>query len=350
MHSSTTKTIYWTVTAALIIGLLLSFVSASGVCSKECSKTHDYLLCGCRFEPLGILFFSTTLITHLLSLKWKNLRYIVSLMIATAVGAEINFILLQKYTIKHWCPVCLSIAASVAVAASALVFGFFLQLNQSIAHGRKGDIMNGLRKSISVTGMGVLGFLISFFGISQIDQLKASETTIQNEVAFGDIKSPIEIYFFTDWQCPACREIEPYFLQIAPEVMKRGKLTFVDFVVHPDTLNFIPYNLSFMIYNKPQYLQIRHALTAISAKTGKPSEQEVEQTAQKFGVKYRQLNYADVAIGQKYFEHLGKQFDIDATPTLTILNKETKKGQKLSGSDITLENINKAIEVVSKKK
>lgn len=349
MNTRFSHIIYWIVAAALVVGLLLSAVSASGVCSKECSSTHNYLLCGCQFEPLGLAFFSIALLLHFLSKKWKPLSYIVGLMIAGAVGAEINFILLQKYTIKHWCPVCLSIGASVGVAALALLSDLFSQLNNSIAQGHRSDTMMNIRKGLSVATITVLGFLISFFGISHIDQLKASEATLQNEVAFGDLKSPVEIYLFTDWQCPACREIEPYFLQIAPEVMKKGKFTFVDFIIHPDTLNFIPYNLSFMIHEKPKYLELRHALTEISAKTGKPTEQEVEQAAQKLGVKYRQLNYADVAIGLKYFEHLGKQFDIDTTPTMAILNHNTKKGKKLSGSEITLENITKTIESLSKK-
>lgn len=349
MNKRISSTLFWIVTAAFIAGLGLSVVAASGVCSKACSATHNYLLCGCHFEPLGLAFFSSALLVHLLSLKWKWLTYVVSLMIAGAVGAEVNFILLQKYTIKHWCPVCLSIATTVGVAALASLVGFFTQMNTSIAEGHRSDIMKSIWKGISTTAVVALGFLISFFGISKVDQLQAAESSIKNEVAFGDLKSPIEIYLFTDWQCPACREIEPYFLKIAPDVMKKGKLTFVDFIIHADTMNFIPFNLAFMIHNKPQYLQLRHALTAISAKTGKPSEEEVEKAAQALGVKYHQLNYADVAIGLKYFEHLAKQFDIDATPTMAIVNRDTKKGQKLSGSDITLENITKAIESTSKK-
>jgi hypothetical protein len=123
---------------------------------------------------------------------------------------------------------------------------------------------------------------------------------------------------------------------MAPAIMQKAKLTFVDEAVHPETLNFTPYNLSFMINNKPQYFALRNALAQLSESTKTPSDEQVEKMAASIGTQYRQLNYSDVALGIKYFKHLVKQLEVEGTPTMVIVNKETKKGKRLAGkSQIT---------------
>ena len=77
-----------------------------------------------------------------------------------------------------------------------------------------------------------------------------------------------------------------------------------------------------------QYWKLRHMLTGIAIQTKEPAETAVEKGASKYGVQYKQLNYSDVAIGMRYFKRLGKQFGVKATPTIVIINRETKKGSR----------------------
>lgn len=102
-----------------------------------------------------------------------------------------------------------------------------------------------------------------------------------------------------------------------------------------------------MIHDKGKYLELRDALTKISTQTGDPTEQDVEKAIEPFGVKYEQLSYSDVAVGIKYFKHLGKEFKVTSTPTVVVVNKTLKKGKKMHGaSEITEANILKAIETL----
>ena len=131
--------------------------------------------------------------------------------------------------------------------------------------------------------------------------------------------------------------------------MQAAKLIFVDDPVHPETLNFTPYNVSFMINNKEHYFKLRHALTNLSENTKAPTDEQIKAIADKIGITYKQLSYSDVALANKYYTHLIKQLDVEGTPTVVVVNKETQKGKKLPGaSKITEENILKTIQSLSK--
>jgi len=265
-----------------------------------------------------------------------------------ALGSEVMFIFVQKYKIGHWCPICLSIAASLALTALMMVLNYFIDLNFILKQGQKGQFMKSIFKGSASLIFFVTGFLLAYFGVAKFDKLHAEESTIGKSIVFGTSDSKIEVYVVTDWLCPACRALEPTFEKMSPEVMKKAKLYFIDFPIHEESLNFIPFNLSFMIHNKEKYFELRNALTAISKKTSEPTEEDVQKAIKPLGVKYTQLNYADVAVGIKYFKHLVKQLGIEATPTVVVINKDNKKGKKLKGSEITEKNVMNAIDSLSK--
>jgi protein-disulfide isomerase len=195
----------------------------------------------------------------------------------------------------------------------------------------------------------LLGFLFSQFGLAKFNKLQAAEDSIKDKVAFGSLSAPVEVYVFTDWECISCRKVEPVLEKSSPDIMKKARLIYVDLPVHPESMNFTPYNLSFMIHNKPQYFRLRDALTELSTTTQAPTDEQVEALAKKLGVKYKQLNYADVSVGTKYFQHIADQFKVDRTPTVVIVNKDKKKGKKLiGGNEITEDNIMRAIDSLSK--
>lgn len=330
---------------ALIAGFILSIISWLEICSQACAAAHSYRLFGLKFENIGIVFFPLLLIFHFGSLFKANYAFLVSLLLAGALGAEMIFIYTQKVLIGHWCPICLSIAATFGITALAYFLGYTDNVKLYVNESRRSETMFNLGKGLTTATAVLVGFLLAFFGLGKMDELKAAENSIKDSVAFGNMKSNIDVYFFSDWQCPACRQVEPKLKDLLPLITKKARLTFVDFTIHPSSLNFTPYNLSFMIHNKGKYLELRDALTTLSIETETPSDEQVEKLANKHDVRYKQLNYSDVALGLKYFKTLGSEFDIDSTPTLVLVNESTKKGKKLYGmAEITADNIIKAID------
>jgi protein-disulfide isomerase len=298
---------------------------------------------------MGVFFFIPAFILFLLSAKNESFSFPTGLMLAGALGAEIKFILVQKYQIGIWCPICLSIAACIFVASLCYAIKYGLELKKNFENGSRGDLMKSIWKGIAGVSIAVLGFFVAVLGISKVNPLAAAENTIKESVAFGNTTSPIEVYVFTDWACPACRQLEPEIEKMAPDVMEKARLIFVDHAIHTETLNYSPYNVSFMIKNKENYLKLRDALTKLSEKVGAPTDPQIEELAKEFGVNYEQLNFSDITLSQKYFKQLGKQFNISKTPTIVILNRETKKGKKLIGAaEISQENVDKAIETLKK--
>lgn len=342
--SGSRRWIYHVATLAILAGLVLSLVSWLNICTEECAQTHKYKIFGVSFESLGIPFFILLLICHLLSRKYVYASVASIILAASALGAEVMFILIQKYTIGTWCPICLSIAACVAVIATCYGIGYFQELTQSLNPFYKGEYMKIGWRGIASLSAFAFGFLFAFVGVSKSDALQAAENSVKNEMWFGVQSSPVEVYLFTDWACPACRKLEPAIEGMLPEVAQKAKFMFVDFAIHPETYNYSPFNVAFVVNNKRNYMQIRHALTKLSEDNGSPTEEQIKKVAQSVGAQYKPLNFADVALASKHFKELGKKFDIEATPMMVIVNVQTKKGKKLSGlNEITKENVLKTI-------
>lgn len=345
--SKLSKGPFYLICLALLSGLILSIVSYLELCSAECKASHDWRLFGLPFAPFGIAFFTLLLTLHVFSFKSDILQVLVGLAIFGALGAETLFILIQKYKIGHWCPVCLGIAASVGVAAIVYGYKYFRELHYSLTKGQKGDIMNSLWKGIGTLLVFLAGLLMAFVGVSKESRLDAAEQNIKEQIVFGDKNSPIQAYLFTDWACPACRALEAKLRLVLPTLEKNTQFAYVDLPVHPETLNFSPYNLSFMVNNKEKYVELRDLLTELSTKTKQPTDKDIQSLAKKAGVEFKELNYQDVALALKHWKELAKQFNIDATPTLILVNMKAKKGKKLAGvEEITETNINKAIEAL----
>jgi hypothetical protein len=326
-------------TLGIIIGVVLTGVSWFKLCSQSCNNAHNYRLFGLPFEWTGLVFFASFAFFHFKGRTSPFYRTLAGLSIAGALGAETFFIFLQKYTIGSWCPVCLSIAGTIALIGICYIF-----LNQ-----RKPNegLMNTLLNVGLLTAVFTMGFTTSFLGISKIDQLQAVEDVIKEKIKFGNTSSPVQVYIFTDWACPACRMVEPAIEAMAPQLMKVAQITFVDTVVHPETLNYAPYNISFMANSKPKYFQIRDALGKLSVKTKKPTEDQVRKTVSPLGVHYDELPFEDITVAMRYFEELTDKFKVTGTPTIAIVNTSAKKGKKLAGvEEITEANVLKAIQAL----
>lgn len=337
------KILWYFVLVCLIVGSILTIASFLEMCSSECAEGHKWRLFGMPFELFGIAFFTAAVITHLLSSMKEKLDFLLLLMLGSAIGAEGYFIYVQKFLIGHWCPVCLSIATCIVLAFIAQTFQVLTN-----HQGKQEKNMHRFWKGLSSTSAIFIGLLIAFCGTTKYDAMEAAQNSIKDSLAFGDQNSDIEVYLFTDWACPACRKLEPKLEKIIHSIDDKSKIFFIDHVIHPETLNYIPYHLSFMLKNKPQYFQLRDELTQLSKVNGAPSEQQITAIAAKEGVTYSELNYSDIALGIKYFKKLGEKFKIKGTPTMVIINTASKKGKKLAGnSEITEQNVVDAINTLN---
>lgn len=331
---------YWLASLLIIAGLVLTAVSALKLCSETCNQAHNYRLLGLPFEVGGGVYFSLLAALHFGSLKWPRLGNFVPALILLGLGAETYFIYVQKYEIGVWCPVCLSIAATVFLLGLCYIK---IRINQGV-------FMKNWLSSASFMGVFFVGLAIANLGLTKIDKLQAVEDRIKEDIKFGNKSSPVEVYVFTDWACPACRAIEPALEKMAPKITQQAQLIFVDTVVHPETLNYAPYNISFMVNAKPSYFDVREALSKLSIKTKKPNDQDIAKAVAPLRVTYKELPYEDVTVAMRYFEDLVERFKITGTPTIAIVNRDAKKGKKLAGIDeISEANVLKAIDSLKSK-
>jgi len=192
------------------------------------------------------------------------------------------------------------------------------------------------------------GMSITAMGLEKPDAFAAGLSV--KSLAFGDAESSSEVYIITDWFCPACRIAEPEMLKGARKAMLQAKVIFVDYPIHPETFNYIPYNLSFIVREKEKYLQIREALATLARKTKEPTPEDVQAAVSPLGVKFVPLNYADVQGGMQYFSSIIKKFKVTGTPSVVVQDTRTGKMKILFGiKDITSDNILKALAEVSGK-
>ncbi|MFV0340842.1 MAG: vitamin K epoxide reductase family protein [Parachlamydiaceae bacterium] len=336
-EKSSSRWPFWLASLLIFAGIVLTAVSALKLCSETCNQAHNYRLFGMPFEVGGAVFFGTLALLHIGSVNKPWLGAFVLPLLALGLGAEAYFIYLQKYVIGHWCPVCLSIAATILLLAICYIY---IRIQQGV-------FMRNWLTNLSFLGLFALGVVTATAGLSQIDKLQAVEDRIKEEIKFGNKNSPVEVYVFTDWACPACRAIEPALERMGPKITAKAQLVFVDTVVHPETLNFAPYNISFMVNAKSKYFDVREALTKLSISNKKPTDQDIARVVAPLKVTYKELPYEDVTVAMRYFEDLVERFKVTATPTVAIVNRTAKKGKKLSGADeITEANVLKAIDAL----
>lgn len=342
------QSLFGLTTVAILTGLILSLLSWFEICTEACGENHKYLFFGAPFSLMGIIYFSVLLLFHFFSSSHETARLNTSLLLIAGLGAETLFIFVQKSN-GTWCPLCLGIAASVLVATLSTQADHFLDLSASLKQGNRTSIWDAIKKPLLALPVVFLGIAISLFGISKVDENAEEENALEEKIVFGQEDSPIEIYVFTSWICPACKKFEPRLERMMPDLLEKAKVTFVDYGEDMTTLNFLPYNLSFMLHNKDSYLLLRHMLKEIAAETETPNEAEIEKEAKKFGIQYIQLNYAEIAFAVEYFKDLARKFKIRSIPAMVIVDKKTDKQVILVGSEIIAASVRDAIAGKSKK-
>ncbi|MGZ8440834.1 MAG: thioredoxin domain-containing protein [Candidatus Deferrimicrobiaceae bacterium] len=339
---------YW-IAVPFAAGWILSAMSWLGICSDGCEETHLYRLFGFPLSPLGVGYFTLCGLVFLTRNRFRFSGILISVLLSGALGSEFVFVWIQKYVIGKWCTLCVGIALSIVTACVLIA----LERLPGVAIRIRGEERNlAMKRLAGKTALILVAFLagmgITATGLKKPDAFAAGLSV--KSLTFGDPESSSEVYIVTDWFCPACRAAEPEILKCARKAMQKAKVVFVDYPIHPETLNYIPYNLSFIVREKEKYLQIREAMATLARKTKEPMPEEVQAAVSPLGVKYVPLNYADVLAGMQDFSTLVKKFNVRGTPSVVVRDLRTGKTKTLYGStEITSDNILNTLAEVSGK-
>lgn len=327
--------LYW---LSVIAGIGLSITSQLKICSA-CSETANFTIFGQEFGWFGIAFFVVLMAVSAVRKRFAAADLLVLLMVFSATGAETRFIWLQKFEIGQWCPICLWIAAAVFTAAAVLYYEKYSYFK------KRGGEMKTFLKQISVMSMAfILGLTLAILGVNRED----ADAAAVNQF-LGKTDSTTTVYFVNDWFCPFCQKVEPRIEQIFNEIAKTVKVGFVDYPINRETLNFTPYNLQFIFYEKEKYMDLRKALAALALKTKNPTAAEVQQAVAPYGVKLREMNYSDILFGMQADQAVYKGFKVKATPSVVVTDSKTNKTKTLVGNnEINLEAVKGAISTVRK--
>ena len=231
-----------------LAGLGLSVASLLKICSA-CSETANYRIFGMDFGWFGIAYF--VLLAAVVALRQRFLwtRWCAALLFFAAAGAETRFVWIQKYEIGQWCPICLLIATAVLAACIGVTWHTFELFTRRRAPMKSKLVFVVLVSVFFISGLGG-----AIMGVKQ--QADAAE----QDLFLGKTDSPTTVYFVTDWFCPACIKVEPVVERMFRGLAKSVRIGFVDFPIHKETLNFTPYNLQFLKYEKAHYLELRRLL------------------------------------------------------------------------------------------
>jgi len=327
----------------LAAGLILSVASALNFCAVDaCSEAHKYTLLGIAMPFLGIGFFIIAGILYELSIANTFVKPLFLLLMFCASGAEVAFLLIQKFRIQKWCPLCLGVAATVYFVT--LVTSFEGVKNMIARVNLRGImIMPLMRKIVTIVLVFTAGFFLAYRGMEKGD----AEESVP-KIFLGKQDSSVEVFIMTDWFCPACQKAEQEIERTVPALEKRAKVFFVDIAIHPETLNYTPYNLSFLTYEKSKYMELRKALLGLTKKTKEPTPDDVKGAITPLNVVYKPLSFLEATRGIKFCEAVSREFKVSATPTVVLRDTKTGKVAKLVGiKEINEANMMKAVDQIT---
>lgn len=344
--------------------MALSILSATGLCSGGCNSLSNFRLFGTDFAVGGTIYALLLIASVFFTAKRPQLNWLVDLLVAAGLGAEIYFISIQKLVVKQWCPICLTIAGTLALFAAFRGFQACQartpEKYASLSHGKWFLIQAG--RTFIVVAAVLVGFMVSIVSVGKkqvtlSDQAKELESVaremnqLENPLAtqdiwFGDKNAPYEVYFISDWYCGFCRMIEPTIEKVLPDLGKHAHYTWLEMTIHRESLNISPLAMNVLLHDKQNYLKARKALFGLTA-SGKPvSEQQAYKALKAAKVKALDPDKGKMSIlymdGMSFIRHN----KINQTPSVIIVDTRTGNRKVLSGgNEITAENLLKAVGV-----
>lgn len=322
----------------LLGGVVISILSGTDICTfGGCTEAHKYRLYGFSFPVVGLSFFVLATLAVLVINRIPYAPFLYNLLLAGASGAEINMILLQKNVIGLWCPLCIAAAIIVYILAAWQMGLYLISCKEEFQMNLK-----YLGKPLLICVTAMVGFILTFSGMA-----KEEASAGQLDLYTGKKDSKVEVYFFSDWFCPFCSKVEEAVEAVYPDLAKKTRILFVDKVIHQESLNFVPYHLSFEAYEKAKIMQLRKALFAVALKTKNPSYDDINAAIAPLKVTYRQLNFLEVTQQMAHSQKLAEQFKVVSTPTMVVRNAKSGKTVTLVGNgQITPAGIMKAVKDV----
>ena len=351
-----------------VVVLVLSLLSATGLCMGGCSSLVNYRLFGTNFVVGGSIYALLLLGMTVVSFRWANwCHFSTDALLSGGLGAELWFIFIQKYTVKTWCPICLSIAGCLVVLVIVRVLRAFADRDDNI----KGishvkwfwrmfsnsfilflAVLGGF--SVAIVSVGVekgkspfsvrtaAGTTAAASKIASQDQAKIVGMAT-DDVWFGNKQGKYDVYFLSDWYCNYCREAEPVMEKMLPDLGKVARYTWLDYPIHQAAVGIVPYSVSVLLSDKEHYMSARYALFDLSKTDQKPQEMSIRSVLDRAGVKKTETDPRAIDV----FQHginLAKEVRVQVTPSVIIINRKTGAKKLLSGnSEITKENIFKVV-------
>jgi len=308
----------------IAVGLVISLITATDLCTfGACTEVHKYLLFGISFTPIGIAFFILAGLFVSLINRFPGAQLLFNLLLAGASGAEINMILLQKNVIGAWCPLCISAAVIVYLLSLSQLSRYFYSIKEGFQMNLK-----TFGKPLLLCVTALVGFTLTFSGIA-----KEEASAGQLNLYLGKQDSKMEVYFFSDWLCPFCAGVDGVMETVYPSLSQKAKILFVNKIIHQESLNFVPYDLSFAANEKAKYMQLRKALFGVAQKTKNPSYDDIKAAITPLHVTYKQLSFLEVTQQMANSQKLAEQFKVASTPSLVIRNSKTNKMRTLIGNN-----------------
>jgi len=321
----------------ILAGVFLAVLSWTDLCNfGGCTEAHEYRFYGLPLPLIGTIYFCALAFLLLLSRQWPRCNALFYLALAGGAGAELVMIHLQHNVIEAWCLLCVGIAVIVYLLC-------IVEIYEALQESRRLPTMNKrqiISRSLLLLVAAAAGFLVSFAGISK-PEAAGPETSL------GKQNSKIEVLIFSDWLCPVCVKVEPALEAALPQLEKKAKVSFIDKPVHKESMNFVPYHLSFLVNEKAKYMQLRKALFDLAKTSKNPSVEDVKRVIAPLGVTYKQLSFMDVSQMMAKSQALASEYKVTGTPTIVILNSSSKKSKTLvGGKDITADNLLKAVKAL----
>ena len=340
-----TAAISW---AMIGTAIFVTFLSMFDICSSACTDAALYTLFGLSFATAGLIFFF--LLAGLFSFRdSKRIALLFDCLCFSAGGAEIFFLLVQRYGIGHWCPTCVAIATAVIILAVTR-----LTVRIKAAPSK----VKAVPMVLVAAAFAVVGFITAVVGIESPEGVAKTQAvavarplaTLSNQdIWMGDRQSQIEVYFISDWYCPFCRSLEKGISQMLPELGKTAQYTFMDLRVHRESAVLTPFHTSLLLGDKSQYFAGRKVLFDLSAAKKNLTPAEIMVALSDNGVRSKSSDYVSASLVEGLAATFYAANNLKSTPSVVIVNKANKRQQIISvPEDITAKNIQAAVVAVSK--
>lgn len=298
-----------------------SILSDFKICTGGCTAAHEYRLFGSSFATVGILFSVALAVINQLRSDSTIITGIFAVLVSAASGAEIYFLHVQKEEIGQWCPVCVTIAVAAFVLTAIIYPIIQKEIHMKLRFGKMAPLL-------IMASSFVLGLIVALAGV----QPPAFAAEIDN-IWFGKKSAKVEVYFVSDWFCSYCRKAEPSIEKMVPNIGKVARYTFLDMPIHRETYEFMPFHLSLLLGEKRNYLQGRRALMEVAAKTKNPDAGAIKTAMAKHGVAFRMADFSTIMKLSSEVTSVLQGNGVRVTPTVLIVNPQTKEKRILSGTE-----------------